>query len=96
MSDDKSRDDKRLAYLARLKGEPVPAAPAEPGPDNLPAGKGPTIEIEDFHANTSLSAGKKINGFSARVGTDTVKRIGEVVDENPDKALAIFRAWMSQ
>ena len=41
-------------------------------------------------------AGEKISGFSGRVGADTIKRIGEVVDEHPDKALAIFRAWMTQ
>ena len=96
MSDDKSKEDKRLAYLARLKGEPLPVAPVEDSRENKPDSKGPKIMVKDFHTNISAGAGKKITGFSARVGTHTVKRIGEVVDENPDKALAIFRAWMSQ
>ena len=46
--------------------------------------------------SSERSAGDHIPGFSACIGTNTVKRIGEVVDEHPDKALAIFRGWMSQ
>jgi hypothetical protein len=101
MSDPTSKEDKRLAYLARLRGEPAPALPMHPTQDGpAPAkpdtsGSGGTMKKSDIQGLTG-SSGDRIPGFSARIGTKTVKRIGEVVDEHPDKALAIFRNWMTQ
>jgi hypothetical protein len=102
MSDPTSKEDKRLAYLARLRGQPAPAEPLCAPKDNLAtslppkANPGRAMDKTDIQAMTSGSAGERIPGFSARIGTNTVKRIGEVVDEHPDKALAIFRSWMTQ
>lgn len=99
MSDEKSKEAKRQAYLARLKGEPVPSLIPETekaSTSTLVETEGPIVEIDDFQKLASVSPGEKISGFSGRVGSDTVKRIGEVVDDHPDKALAIFRAWMNQ
>ena len=97
MSESESKGAKRQAYLARLKGENAPSATPAPRPENTsPANKGPVVDKSDFENMTVQGSGDKIAGFSGRIGTDTVKRIGEVVDEHPDKALAIFRAWMNQ
>jgi len=91
LSDPVSKEDKRQAYLARLKGEAVP--PSSDTPTAIPDS---SAEKVDLQAISTGGAGGRISGFSGRIGTDTIKRIGEVVDEHPDKALAIFRAWMTQ
>jgi hypothetical protein len=104
MSDPESKEAKKLAYLARLKGEIAPEAKSVPSAQEAtPSEPSVVMQEADIQAITSRpeskttsAAGDRIPGFSPRIGTNTVKRIGEVVDEHPDKALAIFRNWMAQ
>ena len=104
MSDADSKEAKKLAYLARLTGEVAPEATPESSEQEAASSESPVVMQEaDIQAISSRpksqstgAAGDRIPGFSPRIGTNTVKRIGEVVDEHPDKALAIFRSWMAQ
>ena len=104
MSDADSKEAKKLAYLARLKGEVAPEAAQELSAQEVKVAK-PSVVMQEADIQAIASrpksrstgaAGDRIPGFSPRIGTNTVKRIGEVVDEHPDKALAIFRNWMAQ
>ena len=99
MSDANAKDAKKQAYLARLRGEIAPQ-PDAPAPATTPNTVKTPADLQNLSQGSNLanerSAGDHIPGFSARIGTNTVKRIGEVVEEHPDKALAILRNWMSQ
>jgi len=101
MSDADSKEAKKLAYLARLKGEVAPeVTPAQEAKTSKPSVVMKEADIQAIssrpESKATSAAGDRIPGFSPRIGTNTVKRIGEVVDEHPDKALAIFRNWMNQ
>jgi len=85
MSNPNSKEDKKRRILAALEGR---ALPGEIG--------GPTPLASKSEATPMTAKAGDISGMMDRSPKASTKVISEFVDENPDKALAVFRGWMSE
>ena len=83
MSNPNSKEEKKRRILAALEGRAVPRNPTAPA---APAADRPSL---------SKSA-DNITGMMDRSPKASTKVIGDFVDDNPDKALAVFRNWMAE
>jgi len=84
MSNPTSKEDKKARILAALEGRAIPAADSQPAAPNA------------VPVNTGAKSADSITGMMDRSPKATTKVIGDFVDDNPDKALAVFRNWMSE
>ncbi|NQV99638.1 MAG: flagellar M-ring protein FliF [Rhodospirillales bacterium] len=81
------------AASERLLADQVSGAPALAGPgggSGVPAPSDAGGEEEQFEELIDID---RVEG---RVKASSVKKVGEIVDKHPEKALSIIRAWMYQ
>lgn len=84
----------RAAAPAALSGAAGPPALAAPGSD------GNTSPPPALAAPGSAIAGQvspiDVASIDGRMGSTTMKKVGEIIEKHPDEAVAILRSWMYQ
>lgn len=88
MSNPVSKEEKKRRILAALEGR------AQPVDDLPPAAQQP--ERSGAAKSGNLKSAQNIAGMMDRSPRATTKVIGDFVDQNPDRALAVFRSWMAE
>jgi hypothetical protein len=82
MSEPVSKAEKKRRILAALEGRAIPGNDLE-----APVARKP---------QTTAKSAREIVGMMDASPRATSKVIGDYVDENPDKALAVFRSWLAE
>jgi len=83
-----SKAEKKRRFLAALQGGSA-AAEVTPAREKY-------VPRPATAKNNVQKSARDINGLMDRSLKATSKVIGNYVDENPDKALAVFRNWLSE
>ncbi len=84
MSNPSSKEEKKRRILAALEGRPLPGDIGGSPPAAAKSEKAVPRKADE------------ITGMMDRSAKASTKVISDFVDENPDKALAVFRSWMSE
>lgn len=84
----------RAAAPAALSGAAGPPALAAPGSDgNTPA---PPALAAPGSAIAGQVSPIDVASIDGRMGSTTMKKVGEIIEKHPDEAVAILRSWMYQ
>lgn len=84
----------RAAAPAALSGAAGPPALAAPGSDgNTPA---PPALAAPGSAMAGQVSPIDVASIDGRMGSTTMKKVGEIIEKHPDEAVAILRSWMYQ
>jgi len=84
----------RAAAPAALSGTAGPPALAAPGSDgNTPA---PPALAAPGSAMAGQVSPIDVASIDGRMGSTTMKKVGEIIEKHPDEAVAILRSWMYQ